>query len=231
MGAVNASENSTSDKKVDLIVGRASGFIDQSNIDSALVLIEEAKGKYSSSSNNKALDLEKEIEKSRSLDFAKEILVEMTDEEFTQLKNHKLGKVYISQKTLNSNFIELLTSKAPQRQKFAMEMEAKEKQEKIAAEIAEKEKKQSEIIRERKEKINSQFSEWDESHPALSRLIKDNLNDPDSYEHAETLFRDDEDYIFVITKYRAKNGFGAKVLNTVSAKVDFEGNVVEIVSQ
>ena len=231
MGAINASERSASDKKVDLIVGRASKFIDQGNIDSALVLIEEAKGKYTRSSNNKALVLEKEIENSKSIDFVKEILAEMTDEEFAQLNSHKLNKSYISQKTLNSNFIDFLASKAAERQKFIKEMALKKEQERVAAGVVKKEKEEAEINRERKEKIDKQFTEWDGSHPALSNLIKDNLNDPDSYEHVKTIFRDDNDYIFVITKYRAKNGFGAKVLNAVSAKVDFEGNVIEIVNQ
>ena len=84
---------------------------------------------------------------------------------------------------------------------------------------------------ERQLKVESQFSSWDGSHPGLERLIKKNMNDPDSYEHVETRFRDDGDYIFVITKFRGANAFGGKVVNTVSAKVDFNGNVIEIVSQ
>lgn len=57
------------------------------------------------------------------------------------------------------------------------------------------------------------------------------MNDPDSYEHIETRFRDDGDNIFVITKFRGTNAFGGKVINTVSAKVDFNGNVIEVISQ
>ncbi|HUM52138.1 MAG TPA: hypothetical protein PK431_09995 [Chitinophagales bacterium] len=83
----------------------------------------------------------------------------------------------------------------------------------------------------RKEKIEKLFSPWDGSHIELTRYIKKNMNDPDSYEHIETRFGDQGDYILVVTKFRGKNAFGGKVINTVTAKVDFDGNVLEIVSQ
>lgn len=79
--------------------------------------------------------------------------------------------------------------------------------------------------------IDNQFDDWDGSHPALTEMIKNNMNDPSSYEHVETRFKDENEHILVITKFRGKNAFGAKVLNTVMAKVDLKGNVLEIVSQ
>jgi len=84
---------------------------------------------------------------------------------------------------------------------------------------------------ERQIKVESQFSSWDGSHRGLTELIKKSMNDPSSYEHIETRFRDNGDHIFVITKFRGANAFGGKVINTVSAKVDFSGNVIEVVSQ
>lgn len=84
---------------------------------------------------------------------------------------------------------------------------------------------------ERQLLIEDQFSAWDGSHPGLEKLIKENMNDPSSYEHVETRYRDDGDYLFIITKFRGNNAFGGKVVNTISAKVDFQGNVIEIVSQ
>jgi hypothetical protein len=81
------------------------------------------------------------------------------------------------------------------------------------------------------EKVQSQFSSWDGSHRGLEKIIKKSMNDPDSYEHDETRFRDDGDKIFVITKFRGKNAFGGTVSNTVSAYVDYNGNVINIVSQ
>lgn len=80
-------------------------------------------------------------------------------------------------------------------------------------------------------KVESQFSSWDGSHPALTELIKKNMNDPDSYDHIETKFKDNGDHILVITKFRGANAFGGKVINTVTANVDFNGNVIEVLSQ
>ena len=82
-----------------------------------------------------------------------------------------------------------------------------------------------------KELIEKQFSPWDGSHRGLTRFIKENMNDPDSFEHIETRFRDDGNSIFVITKFRGTNAFGGKVINYISARVDFNGNVIEVVSQ
>lgn len=81
---------------------------------------------------------------------------------------------------------------------------------------------------ERKEKILRQFSTWDGSHSALKRLVKDNMNDPGSFNHVETTYSDKGSYILVQMKYRGKNGFGAKVLEMVTAKVDIEGNIISI---
>ena len=36
--------------------------------------------------------------------------------------------------------------------------------------------------------IESQFSTWNGSHIELSRLIKDSMHDPSSYEHVETTY-------------------------------------------
>lgn len=231
MGVAVSKSNDSKDKEVDKIVERASQEIDKGNMDSAFVYIEQAKKQYSTANNNKAVDLEKEIEQSKSEDYAKGVLAKMTDEEFGQLQNDELTKSYINQKTLNDNFYVLLNELSPQRQQIVEEIKEKEEQERIAAELEAERKKQAELERNRKEKIEKQFSSWDGSHPALSRMIKENCRNPDSYEHIETRFRDDGSSIFVITKYRAENGFGGMTIGNVSARVDFDGNVIEIVSQ
>jgi hypothetical protein len=79
--------------------------------------------------------------------------------------------------------------------------------------------------------VESQFSLWDGSHAGLKKVVKDAMNDPDSFKHDETTFRDDGNYITVQMKYRGKNAFGGVVRGVVVAKVDFSGNVLEIVSQ
>lgn len=78
-------------------------------------------------------------------------------------------------------------------------------------------------------KVRTQFSSWDGSHRNLERLINDNLNDPDSYEHDRTTFSDQESHIIIRMDYRAKNAFGALVKGHVKAKVDIEGNIIEII--
>lgn len=209
IGTVISVGNKNKDKEVDKIIQRASQKIDEGEIDSAFIFIEQAKKQYSTSDHNKAIDLEKEIKKSRSEDYAKEVLASMTDEEFIQLQNGKLTKSYINQKTLNINFYVLLNELSYQRKLM----------------------KQAELEKNRREKVEEQFSAWDGSHPTLSRMIKDNCRNPKSYEHIETKFRDDGSSIFVITRYRAENGFGGMSIGTVSARVDFDGNVIEIISQ
>lgn len=83
----------------------------------------------------------------------------------------------------------------------------------------------------RKELVEKHFSAWDGSHIGLTRVIKDSMNDPKSYEHVETRYSDKGDHLIVSTTFRGKNAFGGVVKNTVVAKVDLEGNVIEILSQ
>jgi len=80
----------------------------------------------------------------------------------------------------------------------------------------------------RKEEIEKQFSGWDGSHFELTEYIKDNMNNPKSYEHVETVYVDNDDFLIVATKFRGENAFGGTVINTVRAKVDLNGNILEI---
>lgn len=83
----------------------------------------------------------------------------------------------------------------------------------------------------RKEQIERQFSAWDGSHRGLTKAIKASMNDPDSYDHVETVYSDMGDYLVVRTTFRGKNAFGGVVKNWVKAKVDLNGNVIEIIEQ
>jgi hypothetical protein len=91
------------------------------------------------------------------------------------------------------------------------------------AQIAEKKKN------ERDKSIRLQFSAWDGSHYNLEKHIKKNMNDPDSYKHVETRYVDLETYLIVTTTFRGKNGFGGVVTNNITAKVDMNGNILEVV--
>ncbi|MGE4299475.1 MAG: zinc-ribbon domain-containing protein [Desulfovibrionaceae bacterium] len=83
----------------------------------------------------------------------------------------------------------------------------------------------------RKERIEKSFSAWDGSHRGLERLIKQAMNDPDSYEHVSTTYSDQGSELIVRTTFRGKNAFGGVVINSVVARADLDGNVLEIISQ
>ena len=84
---------------------------------------------------------------------------------------------------------------------------------------------------ERKKKIERQFSAWDGSHRNLERAIKRLMNDPDSYDHVETVYWDKGDHLIVRTTFRGKNAFGGIIRNSIRAKVDLDGNVIAILDQ
>ncbi|WP_420465583.1 hypothetical protein [Panacagrimonas sp.] len=80
----------------------------------------------------------------------------------------------------------------------------------------------------RKETLEKHFSAWDGSHRGLTDFIKRSMNDPDSYEHVETRYSDNGSYLTVTTTFRGANAFGGKVLNSMTARTDLRGNVLEI---
>jgi len=83
----------------------------------------------------------------------------------------------------------------------------------------------------RKERLQKGFSNWDGSHRGLTAVIKKSMNDPSSYEHVRTEYIDNEDHLIVTTTFRGKNAFGGIVVNSVKAKTDLDGNVIEVISQ
>ena len=230
MGVAAINVGQQKNEEADKIVDKARQEINKGNMDSAFAYIEKAKKQYTTSANNKAIKLENEIEKSKNKDYAKEVLAKMSDEEFKQFQNKKLDKTYINHESLNNNFYSILRELSPQREQIIEMIKEKEKRAKIAAKRQAERKKQAEEEKNRKKKIEEQFDPWDGSHIALSRLIKQNCRNPDSYEHIETKYRDNGNLIFVTTKYRAENGFGGMAIGNVTAKVDIEGNVIEIIS-
>ena len=78
----------------------------------------------------------------------------------------------------------------------------------------------------RAEQIDNQFSPWDGSHIKLTREIKKGMNDPDSFDHIETRFKDLGNEIVIHESFRGKNSFGGLVINKVIATVDIDGNVL-----
>jgi hypothetical protein len=76
----------------------------------------------------------------------------------------------------------------------------------------------------RKKNIEAQFSLWDGSHNKSVELIKDNMNDPKSFEHDETTYFDQENHLIIVTTFRGKNAFGGVITNTIRTKVDVTEN-------
>jgi multisubunit Na+/H+ antiporter MnhC subunit len=77
-------------------------------------------------------------------------------------------------------------------------------------------------------KLEKQFSSWDGSHREATSLIKNSMNDPESYEHIKTLFKVNSDttMITVTTEFRGKNVFGALVVNEAKTIFDIDGNLI-----
>ncbi len=80
----------------------------------------------------------------------------------------------------------------------------------------------------RAEKVQALFSGWDGSCKPVVEVVKAAMNDPDSFEHVKTLYKDDGSVIQVYMTYRGKNAFGGVVTNSVSAKVDADGKIISI---
>ena len=212
--------------KAELLYKEAVGFINKGQYDSATVYLTDAKELYSSS-ENKAQDLLLDIKLSESQDFAKQSVALLTADEFKELHDGTLEKEYIKSAKLNERLLDFMRSQGKDQTIIKQEIEEKRQ----LAEAEEERKKQLELQKNKEKLIENQFSSWDGSHRNLERFIKDNMNDPDSYDHIETRYRDEGNSLVVITKFRGANAFGGKVINTITARVDLEGNVLEIISQ
>lgn len=103
---------------------------------------------------------------------------------------------------------------------------------KQAEEIAIKqaEEAKAKAAEEREKLIKQQFSTWDGSHRKIVKYLKKSMNDEDSFEHISTVYYDEGETLLVITKFSGKNGFNATIKQTLTARVDLQGNVIEVVS-
>ncbi|MNK08397.1 hypothetical protein D3C87_263320 [compost metagenome] len=90
---------------------------------------------------------------------------------------------------------------------------------------------ESETVQDGSEKdINKQFSPWDGSHFKLEEYVKNNMKNPDSYEHVSSEYKARDNYLEVHLTYRGTNSYNAVVTEKVIAKCDLStGNVLEII--
>lgn len=114
----------------------------------------------------------------------------------------------------------------PRNKQYQVKVERFTKLQKEAVEREQKAKAEAAAKAARQKKMEEQFSAWDGAHRNFERLIKAAMNDPDSYEHIETRYRDMGDRIRVSCKFRGRNGFGGMVVNTKIADFDIDGNFI-----
>ena len=198
------------------LVSEAEAMIQEGQLNEASTTLEDSKEIYST---DEASELLGKIKKTNSENYLKESLISMSDKEAKLLKEGELEKSFIEHKELNEIFVKKLKNNLENRERYISEREEK----------IEQERKEAEAQR-REEKIEDQFSSWNGSHRQLTKVIKESMHNPDSYEHVETSYKDMGDYLIVRTKFRGTNGFGAVVTNNVEARVSLDGQVLEITS-
>lgn len=132
-----------------------------------------------------------------------------------------LKKIPAAKYAENLRHYKELASLYPDREKYRTKYEhyaEKLKGQRAAQKLKAKRRKQAE----------AQFSGWDGSHINLTKLIKKSMNDPESYEHAETVFAVREKYIEIVTTFRGRNAFGAMKMRRVKGKATIDGTVIEM---
>ena len=112
----------------------------------------------------------------------------------------------------------------------ATKQAAKEERRARQAELA---YKNSPIYKEgqRLEDIEDQFSAWDGSHTLTVEALKKTLNDPDSFKHYETTYRDEGATIVVRMEYGAANAFGGIVRKYIVSRFTTSGQFVEVIDK
>jgi len=166
--------------------------------------------KYSS-----AVDLINKYVSTNDPDLNKLKTVPRTEQLIKELKGVKKANV-----NLNQALYEELVSLNPTNKTYKKKLAYYNK--KIAAKA-----KATRLAAERKKKIDAQFSGWDGSHINLTKLIKESMNDPDSYDHVETVYWDQKNHLIVSTTFRGKNAFGAVVKDYIKAKVSLDGVILK----
>lgn len=73
-------------------------------------------------------------------------------------------------------------------------------------------------------------SAWDGSCRPVVKAVKERMNDPESFDHAETVYAYDTkgNFMTVAMKFRGANAYGGKVLTYVTAKVSMDGEVLSL---
>jgi hypothetical protein len=72
------------------------------------------------------------------------------------------------------------------------------------------------------------FNMWNGACKPLEQELKNMLSAPGSYKHIKTRYQDHDSYLRVILVFRAKNAAGVTIEQSISADVDLEGKLSNI---
>jgi hypothetical protein len=76
--------------------------------------------------------------------------------------------------------------------------------------------------------IKAQFSPWDGNHAETVKMIKNSMNDANSFKHIETTYSDFGKMGLVInTTFQGTNIYGAVVTNYAISKIDSTGKIYD----
>lgn len=85
------------------------------------------------------------------------------------------------------------------------------------------------------DEFKSKFSTWDGSYRPLTKIIKENMHDESTYKHIETTYRsvlNANPYAIVTTIFSGTNRYGARVKQSLTAKVDIKtGEIIELITE
>lgn len=214
--ATNLAQRAEETKQMESLMEQAESSLKENKIEEAVTALDKITSLDQNINKDAANALRTKINELQNPSVLKRVLTEMSDSDFELLQKGELRTSFIDHAELNGLFLVKLRENADQRAVYIAEIEKK---------------KQEDEAKARTEMIEKQFSAWDGSHIKLSRVIKDSMNDPDSYEHVETKYWDMKDYLIVTTTFRGKNAFGGVVKNTVKAKVSLDGESIEVLEQ
>lgn len=131
---------------------------------------------------------------------------------------------------ISINEKELQVAIQQEKEQDAFDRMPKEKQDSIV--LASVYQDSARYYRERREDLDYLFnSGWTKYHTKIARIIKADMLDPDSYELIESRYEDMGSYLIAYTKYRGNNAFGGKAIGAIKAKVDMEGNILEVYTE
>lgn len=82
----------------------------------------------------------------------------------------------------------------------------------------------------RQKRIKDQFG-WGGAHMNLRNAVKETMNDPDSFDHVNTVYNDMGDHLVVKMTFRGANAFGGKVMNNITVKTSLDGDILDVISQ